>query len=179
MGIFKRIPQWNQIAPVYSVIVLVVYGWTILWFFWQLPSWRFFLDTGEILSALAYSLATNFLESLVAICALLIFCIILPRKWFYESFIARGTSLSMLGLGGLIYLAFQIQDYVTRSSFSYRLSTLAVGVVVVLAAAFALSEIRVLRKVLEIIADRTTIFLYLFLPASFGSILFLLIRWIF
>ncbi len=159
------------------MIVLVVYGWTILWFFWQIPSWRLYLNTGEILTTLAYIWATNFIESLVVICALLVLCALLPRKWFYECFIGRGTSLALLGLGGLIYLAYQIQDYIIRNTFSYRLLPLVLGLLITLAAAFTLSEIRIIRKALEVLADRTTIFLFIFLPVSFVSIVFVLIRW--
>ena len=65
----KRIPSWGKIVPVFAVIVLIVYAWTIIWFFWKLPSWLFFLNAGEILTAFAYSLATNLAESLVVLCA--------------------------------------------------------------------------------------------------------------
>src|SRR5512140_447536 len=100
----SKIPTWQQIVPVYAVIVLVIYTWTILWFFWKLPSWTFFLNVGEMLTMLAYSLATNFAESLLVLCGPLVLGLVLPRKWFSEVFVARGAALSLAGLGYMMFL---------------------------------------------------------------------------
>jgi hypothetical protein len=46
------VPGWGQIVPVYAVIVLIVYGWTITWFSWRFPGWLLFLKASEILIVL-------------------------------------------------------------------------------------------------------------------------------
>ena len=83
--------------------------WTLMPFFWKVPSWSYFLDVGEILTLLAYSLATNFAESLLILCGPLLVTLLLPARWFREVFIARGAALSMASIGYLMLLALQFQ----------------------------------------------------------------------
>jgi hypothetical protein len=101
--IIKRVPKLQQIAPVYAVIVMMVYGWTIYWYLWKFPSWTYYLSLPDILSILAYSLSTNIIESLAILAILIVLCILLPRNWFYDSFIVRGSVAVILLLGYLMY----------------------------------------------------------------------------
>src|SRR4030067_2095638 len=64
LKIKSRLPSLNELAPVYGIISLFVYSWTIVWFFWKLNGWLVYLNLGEIGMILIYSLATNLLESL-------------------------------------------------------------------------------------------------------------------
>src|SRR5690242_16356711 len=86
-AIRTRIPSWAQIIPVYGVIVLMVYTWTLMAFFYKVPSWSYYLNAGEILTLLAYSLATNLAETLLVLCGPLLVALILPRRWFRDVFI--------------------------------------------------------------------------------------------
>lgn len=172
----KRLPTWAQIIPVYAVIVLVIYTWTILWFFWKVPSWLFYLNTGEILTMLAYSLATNLAESLLVLCGPLFLAFILPRKWFQDVFVARGAAICLAGLGYMIFLANQFQtkeDYPTLSlePWSFVLALVGIALLVYLS-----GRISLLKKVLELVADRVTIFVYILLPLSIISLVVVLVR---
>ncbi len=174
--ILRRVPSWAQIIPVYGVIAIMVYAWTLLWFFWRLPSWLDFLNVGEVLTQLAYSLATNFIESLIVLCAPVLLALLLPRRWFHDAFIARGASLAIAGLGCLMFLANQFDnknDYPTFSlhSWTVLLILLAIAVLVYLCGRIAL-----LRRVLEALADRTSIFAYLLVPLSLISLLVVIVR---
>jgi hypothetical protein len=60
----RRFPKMQDILPVFAVIATVVFSWSIITFFWKLPSWLFFLRADEILSILAYTLSVDMLESL-------------------------------------------------------------------------------------------------------------------
>lgn len=167
----RRIPGWPQIIPVYGVIVLMVYTWTLLWFFWKVSSWLFFLNAGEILTSLAYVLATNFAESLVVVCGPLFLTLVLPKKWFHDVFIARGASLSILGLGYMMFLAEQFQnksDYPSTSLHAWTVALAAAGISVVV---YLCGQIGLLRKIIEVIADRVAIFVYILTPLSVISLL--------
>ena len=158
------------------MIVLIVYTWTLIWFFWQVPSWLYFLNVGEIMTALAYSLATNFAESLVVMCGPLFLALVLPRKWFHDVFIARGASLSMAGLGYMMFLANQFQnksDYPTLSLQIWTVLLAAVGIALLV---YLCGQIPLLRKMLEVVADRVTIFVYILVPLSIISVLVVVIR---
>ena len=172
----RRIPDWAQVIPVYGVIVVIVYTWTLLWFFWKVPSWLYFLNAGEILMQLAYSFATNFLESIVILCGPLFLALVLPRKWFRDVFVARGASLSIAGLAYMIFLANQFTDKNAYPSLSLKAWTVLLAVVIIAVLVFLFGQIALLRKVLEVIADRVSVFVYILTPLSILSLLIVVIR---
>lgn len=176
MTIFNRIPRLSQLVPVYAVIALVIYTWTILWFFWKLPSWLDFLNIAEIGVVFSYVLATNFIESLMVLCAIIVLSVILPKKWFYDLFVARGTCIVLFGLGYMTYLAYQVQAKVDHPVFSFRLVTLVPEAILVLVLGYLVGGIRPIRKFLEFFSEQATIFLYLFIPISIVSVLIVLVR---
>ncbi len=178
MAIFKRFPAWGQVAPVYAVIVLMVYTWTSLWFFWKLPSWLFFLNTGEILIAFAYSLATNLIESLAVLCAPLVLSVALPKGWFYDRFVARGAALALSGLGYMMYIAFQFKTNADYPSLNLKAWTLVLALGLILIIVYLAGRLSLLRKVIEFLADRAIILLYISLPLSLISLVVILICWV-
>ncbi len=154
----------------------MVYAWTLLWFFWKVPGWLYYLNVGEILTELAYSLATNFVESLLVLCGPVVLALLLPKKWFHDVFIARGTSLCIAGLGYMMFLANQFNDKSGYPSASLQVRTLllvaaAIAVLVYLCGRFALP-----RKILEVVADRISIFVYILVPLSLLSLLVVIVR---
>lgn len=170
MGIFKRFPRWDQIAPVYAVIVLMIYTWTIMWFFWKLPSWLFFMNISEILITLMYSLAVNFIESLVILCAPVFLGVVLPRKWFYDSFVSRGTALALTGLGYMMYVVWQFQTKNDYPSNLLKTSPLVLAGVIILSIVFLAGKFSVSKRALEVIGEKATIFLYVSIPISVISL---------
>lgn len=174
MVLLKRIPALSQIIPVYAVIVLVVYSWTILWFFWKLPSWSFFMSVDEILVVIAYFLSVNFLESICVLILLVLLCVVLPQKWFYDAFIVRATTCAILSLVYAMYFTFQMQ-LVDEYPKSLLLLTFPVfGIIFFLA--YLSGKFEIVRKVVESFADRAIIFLYLSIPLSLISIVVVVFR---
>lgn len=154
----------------------MVYAWTLLWFFWKVPSWLYFLNAGEILTALAYSLATNFAESLVVLCGPLFLALVMPAKWFRDVFVARGAMLSIAGLGYMMYLANQFTDKSGYPSESLRPWTLLLVAAAIAVLVYIFGRIALLRRILEAIADRISIFVYVLVPLSIISVLVVIIR---
>ncbi len=174
--IFRRMPSWSQIIPVYGVIVIMIYAWTLLWFFWKVPSWLYFLNVGEILTELAYSLATNFLESLLVLLGPVLLALLLPRKWFYDVFIARGTSLCIAGLAYMMFLANQFNDKTGYPSASLEVRTLLLVAAGIAVLVYICGRIALVRKILEAVADRISIFVYILAPLSILSLLIVVVR---
>src|SRR5688572_21639703 len=110
VGRTYRIPPKEEILPVYAVIVLLIYGWTLYKFNYNLPGWLGFLNFFEILAIFAYSMAVNFLESLIFLLVILVIGFFLPRSWFSDFFIARGAAFSIIVLGLVQYLAVQFKS---------------------------------------------------------------------
>ena len=161
----------------YAVIVVLVYGWTLLRFSYNLPGWLYFLNLGEIASVVAYGMVINLLESILVLLGVIAAASVLPNRWFDNAFIARGASLSILALGLMMVIANQFRtrdDYPTDLiRWSPLLMLLIAGVV------YFLGNMRRTRRLLEFFADRAIIFLYITIPVSIISLIVVLFRLIF
>ena len=104
LSIIEKIPKLEDIAPVYAVIVMMIYPWTLSRFFWKLSSWILFASVGDLAVFFAYMVVVNLLESILVLLVPILMSIILPQKWFYDRFRTRSISLVLFGLGFMIYL---------------------------------------------------------------------------
>ena len=174
--VLERLPRWTQIIPVFGIIILIVYGWALMWFFWEVPSWLYYLHIGEVLVLLAYTLATNFAESLAVLCGPLLLALVLPKKWFSDVFVARGTALALAALGCFIFLAKQFTDKDAYPTFWLRIPTVLLVAAVIAALVYLCGRILLVRKALEALADRVSIFTYILVPLSLISVLVVAVR---
>jgi hypothetical protein len=174
LAIFNRFPKKKEIAPVYAVIVIMIYGWTIFRFNYFVPGWLYFLNLGEVMSIFAYSMVTNFLESLIVLSGVLAVGFVLPMKWFLDAFIARGASLSIFMLVLMMYVADQFKDKNYYPSDIVRwlpAILILMGLVV-----YLLGRVQVTRKAIEFFSDRAIIFLYITIPVSILSLIVVLVK---
>ncbi len=158
------------------MIALIVYTWTLLWFFWKVPSWLYFMNAGEILTTLAYSLATKSFESIVVMCGLLFLAVVLPKKWFRDVFVAHGASLAIAGLAYLMFLANQFKDKNAYPTLSLQAWTVLLAAILIAVLVYLFGQVALLRKILEMVADRMSIFTYILVPLSVISVLVVAFR---
>lgn len=174
MKLPNRLPVFEQILAVYAVAAFMLFSWSLLWFFWNVPSWLHFMNLGVLFATLSYAMAASFLEGLTFLGLLLIVAFLLPSAWFRDHFIARGAAVA-ISLLGLIML----RDYWIVSE-NYLLKPMATfGFAFVLLTAillFLAVKFSWMAKALSVLADRLTIFLYLFVPLAILSILNVLLR---
>ncbi len=175
-SILGRFPRWAQIVPVYGVIAFILYAWTLMWFFWKLPGWMFFLGIGNILSALAYALATNLAESLIVLASVVGLAWVLPGRWFRDVFVARGAALGIAGLGYMMFLTYEFRDKMAYPKLDLPSWTVPAALAAIALVVYACGRFGVVRGVLEAIADRATIFVYILVPASLLSVVVILIH---
>ncbi len=174
LSIVKKIPKLEQIAPVYAVIVMLVYPWTIIRYFWKLSSWALFTSLGDLANYFAYMMALNFLESIIILLAPLLLNMILPPKWFYDRFVTRGVSLVLLGLGYLILLN---RNMNALDPFPWDMIRLIpIVAVVILILVFLIDRIPFVPRILDELSNRALVFLYVSIPISVISVLVVLIR---
>ncbi len=179
MSIINRLPRLQQIIPVYAVIVMMIYGWTVYWYIWEIPSWIYYLSLADIFRIYAYALSVNLLESLVVLLLPLLICFILPRKWFYESFIARGSTLVILLLGYAMYFSNSFKS-ISDGSYPQALINWTPAILVaIILLVFAAGKIRIAIRIVEDFSSRAIIFLYILIPASILALLYIVIRNIF
>jgi hypothetical protein len=174
LAIFKRFPAREQVAAVYAVIVLVIYSWTILWFFWKLPSWLYFLSIWEIAKVLCYSITINFLESLVVLAPSVFLAVILPKQWFLDGFISRSVTMILIGLVYMMYLSDQFHGMESYPAAALNLAPIIL--LAILLAVLLVGKISFLRKLIEGFADRATVFLYISIPISLVCLLVVLVQ---
>lgn len=153
---------------------MMVYGWTIFKFSYYVPSWLYFLNVGEILTILAYSVVVNFLESIFILLIVILVSVLLPRKWFAELFITRGSSLSILLLGLMMYVANQ---FTTKEYYPTEIIHWLPGILILIGIlVYYISQVHFLRTVVEMFADRAIIFLYISIPVSALSFIVVVVR---
>jgi hypothetical protein len=161
----NRFPAFRELVPVYAVISFLLSGWTIVAFLWKLPSWLLMLNGGEMMVIFSYSMLTNLLESLLVTLFLIVICVVLPSRFLYDDFVARGTILSAGLIGSLMaflgsYMRFGMERFV------YLLvAPLLVLVLTALALVFSARR-GVLRSAALWISDRLTVFLFLIVPLT-------------
>ncbi len=174
MTVLKKIPSLDKILSVFGVIVLLTYTWMLLWFFWIFPSWLHFLSLGEILVVLSYPMSITLLDSLLVLIALLLLCIVLPKKWFYDCFVEVAVPLTVFGLAYLMYFSYLFQriDDFPRALFEWS----PLIVLFICVASFLVARVGIFRKWIGEFADQATIFVYLLLPLSLLSLVVVLVR---
>jgi len=177
VNIYKRFPTLKQLAPVYSIVVVVIYSWSLLRFFWRLPSLLNYSTAGQIGVVLSYLITINLLESLSVVFIPVILSLILPQKWFSERFVTKSVLLVLLGLGYAIFIASHIN---TEEPFPYVLFQWAPLVfLLIFVLVLLLDRIPFLTRILEDLSDRFVVFLFISVPASVISLIVVLVRNIF
>lgn len=177
MNFTKRIPSFTQLAPVYAITVVIIYSWSILTFFWRLPSFLNYSTVGEISIIFAYLMTVNFFESLVVISVPVTLNMIAPETWFHNRFITKGVLLVSMGLGYLAYITTKITP---ESAFPYIwFKWSPVVFILITLLVFLLGEINFLSRFVETVSDRFVIFLYISIPVSVISLMVILTRNIF
>lgn len=173
-----KAPNRSDLFLAYSVIVFLVYTWTIFASFYKFPSWIMYLDVVEILSVYAYSFVFSWVESLLVLAGVLLleftlFLFLKSRKGFTARALVMllvifGVSVTRL----ILYFDFDQMDVFFAMEKTWWLVAFPVAVLLALASS-GFSRARV---VLNGFAERTQVFLYVYLPLSFLSLVVVIVR---
>ena len=119
-------------------------------------------------------MATNLIESLLALLGVVIVSLVLPQKWFRDFFVSRGSALAASVLISIMIFEYHFDkpaDYFNRLPLYLLLTLLIAGVL-----AFLAGWIHVVRKAVEVFAENAVIFLFILLPVSLLSFIVIIIR---
>lgn len=176
-GVFlaNRFPKPQEIISVYAVGVAILYTFTLFAAFNDFSrNWVLYLSITDILSIFAYMITGAFFESLLVITALLFVGFILPPKILQGRFILYGVIMIVTFLGSLTLrdgTLVGISDILKNSRMvftSFAVSTFVFA---------ALGEFFTgIRKIIELIADRCVILLYVYMPLSLISVIVIVFR---
>lgn len=176
----SRLPDFNSIVLVFSVVCLILYSWTIVSISWKLNAWLSNLTFWEITSMISYLMVFDFLEALLVIGGLLSLCFILPGNILKDHFVVRGTVIVLC-----ILVSMMLHLYLNSEVVAMRLSFMrsfkrwwfyAFWVTLILT--WMSSKFRLTVKAVEGFADRTTVFLFLLIPLSALGFVVIAIRFI-
>ncbi|MBI5933971.1 MAG: hypothetical protein HY867_09710 [Chloroflexi bacterium] len=169
-----RFPSTREWMPVYAMGLSILNFWMLGHFSWKLSGWVYFQRVSDLLVTLAYSFATTFLESAAVIFGIVLLAAILPRLWFGEAFVARGATLVLLGLGYVMFFAFQFQSKTDYPTAMVNITPWALAGICALA--YFAGRVPLARRILESLADRFLIFLYIFLPLGILGLVTMILR---
>jgi hypothetical protein len=173
-----RLPNRQKILGVYAVIVFLVYSWTLFTSFYKLPSWMFYLTIGQILSVYAYAFSVDLLESILALAGVLFLDLTLFMALRnMEEFQSRSILVIFGVLISSVLRFIFFPDYEDIEKFlSGELVWWAIALPLGLIVAVAASKSNWVKKILEGVAERATVFLYIYLPLSLVSLVIVIIR---
>jgi hypothetical protein len=173
-----RWPSGQGILRTYGVIVFLLYSWTLLASFYKLPSWMYFLDLYDILSIYAYSFSANLLESLVLMAGALLleYTIFLPFR-DREGFQSRSVIMVIVVLACImtrliLYRSPEKSMAFLQWEWVWWSLSLVGGYVMALRA----PRSRFLKSLIDGLAERTVVFVYIYIPLSLLALLMVLIR---
>ena len=174
----ERLPDRKSVWGVYAVIVFLVYSWTLVTSFYKLPSWMFYLTIDQILSIYAYSFSLNLLESIFLLVGVLFlhFTIFLPLK-NKDEFQARSILIvftllvsSMTRL--LLYKSYESSEAFVNGELTWWILTFFW----VALFSIIMPKKKLFRSIFAGVAERVLIFLYIYIPLSFISLIIVTLR---
>lgn len=147
--------------------------------FFQLPSWLGYLSIGNVLSLAAYVLMFALVESLVILGVLLLFGVILPAGWLRKDFAVQGSTLTGIAAFGAYLVQRKVGLLYKLSPEQLLVNALLIltGLILILViSAFIYQRLPLLRKWVHSLAERMTVFTYLYLPLGILSLAAVLLR---
>ena len=163
MGIFKScLPAWKDIFIVLSATVFAIFSWSIRGFLFILPSIGLRYAAMEIIAIFFYMMAFALLESFLTTGGLVVVSAILPRTWFREGFSYKGFLVALVGsIASIRYQAFLGFEFPETNTY---LLWAGVLFLVLIGLGLLFHFIPRFQFVLMSIADRFTVFAYLYIP---------------
>lgn len=162
------------IIPVYSIIAFMIYSWTLITFFYTLPSWIKFLTLKEITIIFAYAMIIDLFESIIVLVGLLFLYSLLPKSWLKDGFALHGTWFAISYLGNImVYFipTFKINQWIPNP----RLWFIIIFFVAILTTLF-FSRLSILKKSTFFLLERMPTFLAIFIPVSVISLFIITIK---
>jgi hypothetical protein len=162
-----KLPSKSEITPVFSTIVFVFFSWSLYRMFWQVPSWLYYLNVWDVLILAAYVVSFALFESLVVLVFLLFLAFILPAKYLKDNFITQGSwfifllGVSAVALQRKIGVIYKLEIW---QIIVYPVIALIVLIILTVAAAYIFKRYSRIARLVTNLADRMTVFAYIYVP---------------
>jgi len=183
MSTFKsNFPTRAQITNVFGVIVFIVFTWSLYRMTWFLPSWLKG-SIQDVLTTSSFVMVFALFESLIILGTLLLFAFLLPVKVYRDTFVPTSTTLLTILACFSVYLLQSKVDIIyqleLRELVLYPILILVAVIILVFLLSLIFNRFESPARIISSIAERMTVFLYIYLPLSILSILIILISLVF
>ena len=179
MKYLAKFPSLQEITPVFSLILFIVFTWTIFRMLFQIPSWLYSHSKSGIFSLAAYVFSFALVESILMLVFILIVCLLLPRYLFKDRFIAQGSLVVVACSVWALVVQFQRESLVKRDLFElmawvmlFILSLLLITFI----SYILLQRFQKAQVVIEKIVDRMIVFAWIYVPVGLVSIVIVIVR---
>ena len=175
----SRLPVFRELFPVFSVFIFSGFSWGLYRIFWYVPSWLKYLSVSKIWIIAAYVATFALLESMFMTVLLVLFSLFFPARYFKDQFALQGASLAgLLSLSAYllqrkINLVYRLELW-QLAFFSFLLLT---GLVLSVFLFYLLyTRVPVLARFVGGLAERITIFSYIYIPLGVFGLLVVVLR---
>jgi len=175
----SKLPSRQEVLPVFSLIVFIVFTWALYRMFFQVPSLLFYMRVWDVLIISAYVLAFALFESAVVLGLLLIFSLVFPAKYFKDNFVAQGSTVVLMISIGAVALQRKMKIMYKLDGWElilYPFVILAAIVFVIFAAYYIYDRFKILPRIINTVAERMIVFVLLYVPLSILGLLVVFAR---
>lgn len=163
----------------FSLILFIVFSWAIFRMLFQIPSWIMSHSKSGIFFLASYVFSFALLESVLLFTFLLLICFILPQRIFRERFVAQGSLVILACTAWALFLQFQ-GEALTKIGLSELTTWIIVFflslLLITLVSYFLFKKYNRIQSALEALADRMTVFAWIYVPVGLVSITIVIIR---
>jgi hypothetical protein len=177
--VVARLPSRRQVLPVFSVILFVVFSWTLYQMFRQVPSWLYYLNIFNILTISAYVLSFALLESLFMLGLVLVLSLVFPARIFRDQFVSQASAQVLWMSAGALVLQSKIDilpKVDTGILMAAPLVVLACIAVSIILFSWIFARLGFLSRWLGVIAERMVVFSYIYVPLGLVSLVVVILR---
>jgi hypothetical protein len=173
----SRLPSKEESVQLFAACTFPVYSWSILRFLWIVPAWEKYLRLRDIAGILAYALAWALAESVIVFLVLVLLRAVLPTLITGQSFVAKGSLLVLVNaLWAIVLHNVIVVDYILiwtadRYFLCALLYVLSIG-----ASWTLVHRWKSLAGGIEVLADRLSVLLYVYVPLGVLGVLIVTIR---
>jgi len=179
----SKFPAKQDIWPVLSTILFLVFSRSIYYMFNTIPSWLYYMGIWDVLIAASYIMVYALIESLTVLLFTLFLAVLFPAKIYKDKFILQGSiTIYLLTIWGIL---FRRMFPTIRSNWGiWELIGYPIGVgiltlSILIISSYVFDRFEMLQRPIKYIADKLIIFAYIYIPVSILGMTVVLIRNIF
>ena len=172
-ALLRRFPDRREVAVVFSAVLFAVFTWALRSFIYKFPAFILYYGTWDLFSILAYQLVFALFESLFVAALIVGLAALLPGGWLKKGFAYKGFLTVLAAAVATIWIKENMTNQPTVGFLATAFGTACAAWVGLLLAAHFWPPMQ--RASMDM-AERFTIFLYIYLPLGFVSMLVVLVR---